>query len=225
MEEIVKLVHNNYEKITDDLMWLSKNWMLRFCVVLNKKSDKFGRQNYHKEVGYYKQDNYCVNINRSFDYYLSFDCTVKDLNGMKDSISIRVTDMYVLKFKLNLVAEWFTAEHNQGLFAKKDGRIFMPTSTNPIRICGLMFDKYIEFEPSILDLDNGSQLVGVRIYMNSATNSLFMDISKFLGFKDFIDTFNMYQSAQLMLNYLQRPAPGSNMFDIGNKPHGHKFLV
>lgn len=224
MEEVIKRInHDNYEKITDDLMWLSKNWMLRFSVILNKKSDKFGRQNYHKEVGYYKESNFCININRSFDYFLLIESTEKDVNGLKESVAIRVTDMYVLKFKLRQVAEWFTAEHNQGLFAKKNGKIFMPRSVTPIKMVGLMFDKYIEFEPSILNLEN-EQLIGVRIYVNSDVNSLFMDASRFLALKDFIETFNMYQSAQLMLNYLQRPEYGTNMFNIDNKPHKKKFL-
>ena len=222
MVEAIKLTHDNYEKITDELMWLSKDWMLKFTVILNRKTDKFGRQNYHKEVGYFKDNNYCVNINRSFDYFLMIESNTKDYNGIKDSVSIRVTDMYVLKFKLNAVAEWFTAEHNQGLFAKKDGKIFMPRSVNPIRITGLMFDKYLEFEPSILTLENGEQMIGVRMYVNSDVNSVFMEISRFLGFKDFIETFNMYQSAQLMLNYLQRPEYGENLYDMSSKTSSNK---
>ena len=227
MVEAIKLTHDNYEKITDELMWLSKDWMLKFTVILNRKTDKFGRQNYHKEVGYYKDNNYCVNINRSFDYFLIIESNTKDYNGIKDSVSIRATDMYVLKFKLNAVAEWFTAEHNQGLFAKKDGKIFMPRSVNPIKITGLMFDKYLEFEPSILTLENGEQMIGVRMYINSDVNSVFMEISRFLGFKDFIETFNMYQSAQLMLNYLQRPEYGENLYDMSSKTSSrskHNFL-
>ena len=222
MIEAIKLTHDNYEKITDELMWLSKDWMLKFTVILNRKTDKFGRQNYHKEVGYYKDNNYCVNINRSFDYFLIIESNTKDYNGIKDSVSIRATDMYVLKFKLNAVAEWFTAEHNQGLFAKKDGKIFMPRSVNPIKITGLMFDKYLEFEPSILTLENGEQMIGVRMYVNSDVNSVFMEISRFLGFKDFIETFNMYQSAQLMLNYLQRPEYGENLYDMSSKTSSNK---
>ena len=36
MNNMVNIVHKNYEKITDELMWLSKQWILRFTVVLNK---------------------------------------------------------------------------------------------------------------------------------------------------------------------------------------------
>ena len=70
MEEVIKIVHKNYEKITDDIMWLSNSWMLKFSVILNKYDNNNQKQNYHKEVGYYKNNDFCININRSFDYYL-----------------------------------------------------------------------------------------------------------------------------------------------------------
>ena len=52
MEEVIKIVHKNYEKITDDIMWLSNSWMLKFSVILNKYDNNNQKQNYHKEVGY-----------------------------------------------------------------------------------------------------------------------------------------------------------------------------
>ena len=57
------------------------------------------------------------------------------------------------------------------------------------------------------------------MYINSDTNSVFMEISRFLGFKDFLENFNMYQSAQLMLNYLQRPEYGEYLYDMETKSH------
>lgn len=233
MELAIKIAHKNYRKITDDLMWLSSKWMLKFTTLLTKKTEKHGEQNYHKEYGYYKGGDYCVNINRSFDYFLSIESIDKNsISNMKDSINIRQTDMYALKFKLNQVAEWFTAEHNQGLFAKKDGKIFMPRGVNPIRLSGLAFNGYMEFEPVVCNYDNGEQSIGVRVYINSETNGFYMEISKFLGFKDFIENFNMYQSAQLMLNYLQRPEYGEYLYDMESKSNngpkynngGGKFL-
>ena len=100
----------------------------------------------------------------------------------------------------------------------------MPSRITPIRMTGLSYNKYIEFEPSILNYDNNEQDIGIRIYINSDVNSLFMEVSRFLAFKDFIDNFNMYQSAQLMINYLQRPEYGTNIYNINNKSQKRKFL-
>ena len=62
MELAITLAHKNYKKISDDLMWLSNKWIMKFTVLLTKTTDKFGEQNYHKEVGFYKGHEYCVNI-------------------------------------------------------------------------------------------------------------------------------------------------------------------
>lgn len=221
---LCKLVHKNYEKITDELMWLSKNWVLKFTVILNKYSDKFGRMNYHKEVGYYKNGDYCININRAYEYYLIIESIEKDNNGNKEAISIGLKDMFIFKHKLQMVSDWFMSSEYKGLFAKKDGRIFMPQRIEPIKITNLPFNKYIEFEPSILNLDNDDQVVGVRVYMNTDFSSLFMSIDKFIAFKYFIDNFNMHEAALLMINYLQRPEYGSNLFDMNNGQVKHKFL-
>ena len=220
MDKEIKLIHKNYEKITDELMWLSKNWSLKFTVILNRNTNN-GRVNYHKEIGYYKDNNLCVNINRVFDYYILIDSVYNPDTKYKESVSIRVTDMYVLRYRLNQVEQWFTSSENKNMFVRKDGKIIMPRRVEPIRIAGLMFNKYLEFEPSILNKDNGEQEIGVRIYVNSDTSSFFMQINRFLSFKYFIDTFNMYQSAQLMLNYIHRPSYGTNLITM-NSPISDK---
>ena len=162
MANMVNIVHKNYEKITDELMWLSKQWILRFTVVLNKYSDKFGRQNYHKEVGYWKNNDYCININRIFDYYLSIESSSKDEFGNKQSVQIRLSDMYIFVFKLNQVAEWFTAANNRGLFAKKDGKIIMVGGAQPIKVL-LSFDNYIEFGKFLSKLLYNFYIIGIYV--------------------------------------------------------------
>ena len=125
MIEMAKIVHNDYEKISDDLLWFSNNWILKFVVNLNKYNEKFGRQNFHKEISYYKDNYSCININRSFDYYLSIESTKRDDSGYKESVIIRLDDLPILKFRLSKVCEWFTSSENKGLFARKDGKIII----------------------------------------------------------------------------------------------------
>ena len=52
------------------------------------------------------------------------------------------------------------------------------------------------------------------MYINSDVNSVFLSVNKLLAFNEFIQTFNMYQSAQLMLSYIGRPSNGTNMYDM-----------
>ena len=101
MKEMIKIVHNDYEKISDTCMWLSNEYILKFTVELNKHNDKFGKINYYKEIGYTSNGEYKVNINRDFIYYLSIESLHRNQNGNKIQIRITINDIYFLKYKLN----------------------------------------------------------------------------------------------------------------------------
>lgn len=214
MKELCKIIYNDYEKISDICMWLSNEYVLKFTVELNKHNDKYGKSNFYKEIGYTIDEDYRVNINRDFIYYLSIESIKKTLDGNKLNIRIGLNDIYFLKYKLEQAISWFTDKYFENLFARdNNNKIVMTMKPNPIKI-DLSFGNYIEIEPSIFTFDNTlEQLTGVRIYLSSDSNSLFMNINTLFGFKYFIDTFNMYQSAQNMLNFLGRPEYGTNYFE------------
>lgn len=214
MKELCKIIYNDYEKISDICMWLSNEYVLKFTVELNKHNDKYGKSNFYKEIGYTIDEDYRVNINRDFVYYLSIESIKKTLDGNKLNIRIGLNDIYFLKYKLEQAILWFTDKYFENLFARdNNNKIVMTMKPNPIKI-DLSFGNYIEIEPSIFTFDNTlEQLTGVRIYLSSDSNSLFMNINTLFGFKYFIDTFNMYQSAQNMLNFLGRPEYGTNYFE------------
>lgn len=214
MKELCKIIYNDYEKISDICMWLSNDYVLKFTVELNKHNDKYGKSNFYKEIGYTIDEDYRVNINRDFVYYLSIESIKKTLDGNKLNIRIGLNDIYFLKYKLEQAISWFTDKYFENLFARdNNNKIVMTMKPNPIKI-DLSFSNYIEIEPSIFTFDNTlEQLTGVRIYLSSDSNSLFMNVNTLFGFKYFIDTFNMYQSAQNMLNFLGRPEYGTNYFE------------
>ena len=210
MRDMVKIVHNDYEKISDNCMWLSNEYILKFTVELNKRNDKFGKINYYKEIGYTMNGEYRININRDFIYYLSIESIHRNQNGNKIQIRITVNDIYFLKYKLNEVIAWFTNKNYQDLFVKKDNKIIILNKVDPV-IVNCAFNTYIEFEPSIYNYENSpEQITGVRIFLGSDGISFFMNLNTLFAFKYFIDTFNMYQSAQNMLTYLGRPENGTN---------------
>ena len=214
MIDMCKIIHNNYEKITDDVFWLSSKWVIRFNVKLNKYSDKYGRTNYHREVMYSKGNNTCININRSFDYYLSIDSTFKNDSGIKESIYISNTEFYMFKQKLLLASKWFTSSEFDGLFAKKDGKVFMPRGVNGISM--RIRDNIIQMDPFIFESVGGEQTIGLNMYINKYDN-VFIDVNKFIGLVDCINSFNMFLSAQTMLNYIGKPNPGDNIYDMSSE--------
>ena len=85
----------------------------------------------------------------------------------------------------------------------------------PIIVEGLASQKYLQFDPVAVVWENtGEQTPGVRITLGDP--SIFADISvdKLFALIYTLSNFNMYQSAQLLLNYLGRPQPGFNLLEM-----------
>lgn len=215
MREMCTIVHNDYEKISDRIMFLSNDYMLKFNVELNRRSKDKEKENFHKEFGYTLNGEYRININREFNSYLSIE-SVRRIDSNKVQIKITMNEIFYFKVKLQKAVDWFTTEQFKSLFVKKDDRIIIPVKVDPI-IAHVAYGQYIEFEPSTA-MYNNEQIIGVQVYLSSDNISFFMGINTLLSLNYFIDTFNMYQSAQLMLNYLGRPENGTNYIEFNNKP-------
>lgn len=212
--EMVKITHNDYEKISDIILWLSNEYVLKFNVELNRRNDRKGKINFHNEFGYTLNGEYRINITRQFSCYLSIESLRRDTDGNKLQIRIGMENIYFFKMKLQGVISWFTSHQHNSLFAKKDGNIIILSKVNPISI-NVQFGNYIEFEPTVQTFNNGEQNIGVRTYLNSDGVSFFMNVNTLLALGDFINSFNMYQSAQLMMNYIGRPENGTNYSGYG----------
>lgn len=207
------IMFDDYDKISDDIIYLGSKLYLRMNVSLSNKYEKDGsfyRQPFHKEFKYdskYSQ-NKLITVRRSFDYFLTFDKV-----DTKISISIRVQDMILLRTKLEQVSSWF----NDDTFAIKNNQMIVYKSKQPIIIDQLLFDKFIQFDPIVIIWEQtGQQQPGVRITIGDQNISDFSDITidKFFGLLYIIQTINMYQSAQILINYLQRPDFGTNLYEF-----------
>lgn len=198
----------DYDKLSDDVLYLGSKLFLRMNVSLSSKGDQDQRYHFHKEYKYdskYATDK-LMSIKRSFDYFLSLekiDCKV--------SIMIRSQDMILFKVKLEQVSKWFETD----TFGLKGKELIVIKKRQPILLEGLALNKYIQFDPIVITWENtGEQTPGVRVTLGDP--SIFADITvdKFFGLVYTISTFNMYQSAQILVNYLGRPSFGMNSYEI-----------
>ena len=222
--DMVRIVHNDYDKISDRVLWFNQDWALHFNVDLNKayttKSGSKAISNFHKEYGYMNEDRYAVKISRDFNYYLSIESTKRNVDGNKIVIRIGMHDLYFLKYKLDEVIKWFTVNN---IFAKNKGKIFIPTKPNPIKVSLQRDTCYLEFEPCVI-YNNEEEFIGVRCFLNSSTTFFFMNVNTLLTFNHFISNFNMYEAALSLVNYISRPENGTNYMDVdvnNNKPKGY----
>lgn len=208
-----------YDRISDDVLFLSKNIVFRFSVSLSGKDKDGNRTSFHKEFQYYSKDanRSLITIKRSYDYYLSFENFIKTEEHDKEFIRIGLNEYGLLLAGLEEVHSWFTSKQYESLFAMKNGKLIM-TSTRPeYKVVGLPFDKYIKFEPTVIQ-HNGEndREMGVTIYLSSEKNYADLTLNKFMALYYVYKSFNMYQSAQEMINYIGRPENGFNLINFSN---------
>lgn len=218
MPDMCTLIHNDYDRITDKVMWLGFNTALNFNVDLffqrkdNRTMEKT-KENFHREYLYKMNadDPYRVKIIRDFTYYFTIEYNTRDI---KERAVIGTEQIYFFIFNLKKVMQWFIGEGgiNTIFLKRKDGKLFIPTHPEPIRT-NLAFGNYIEFEPAI-DIINGYETIGVKTYLNSDGVFFFMTSDILFSLYHMVSTCNMYALAQNMLNYIGRPEYGTNSYNL-----------
>lgn len=207
----------DYDKLSDDLFFLGGHMVLRLNVSLNKVNPKDGtRISSYKEYKYstskYSDVNQMITMRRSFDYYLTID----KLDMREMSVMIRVQDILLLRAKVNEALSWF----NDGTFGMKNKRLYVIRKPQPSIVSGLIENKSIIFEPIVIEWENdGVQEQGIRVTLTESVAYTDIPIGRFYGFAYLINSVNMYESAQLLLNYLGSPEMGSNLITFEENPY------
>ena len=203
---------SNYEKFTDDIMVIANRVILRMNVGLSYYIDN-KRINFHKEVEYYssKTNSNLINIKRNFDYYLSIENVLT-----KDFIRIGITEITKLQYGLHEAYKFFTDPKYSNLYAKSDGDLILYMRVDPITLTGFPQDKFLQFEPCIYTDFRGDPQRGLRMYLSSMESYCDISINRLEGFIYIIDNINLFQSAQIMLNYIERPEFGTNLFSYSS---------
>lgn len=206
--------HNQYDKLVDDILIFANNAVLRMNVILSNKGDDKTRYHYHSEFMYdsnkYIDTDKLITLRRSMKYYLSIENLKAPMGSEKEFIMIGVKDIINVRFKLDQVSKWFTSSEFSGLYAYSDSKLVLLGRVEPIVISGLPMNKKIVLEPTVLVYDNASY-EGVRMYLNNQNNYIDIHVDSFMGLLYIINSINMYESAQLLLNYLGRPELGTNL--------------
>jgi len=196
-----------YEKLTDDILYVATNLVLRLNVVLGRKNNSDGtRMNYHNDYLYesskYTNVNKSITMRRSFDYFLTLE-NIKDNNGYKESIMIRVNDMIPLRNILGEISKWFYDTKYKDLFAyDKNNNLVLINSIEPVWVRGFAADKSIKFEPTVVTLWNGTLVEGVRLYLNDDNNFIDIPAERLMGLIYIINSIDLFTAAQNLINFL-----------------------
>lgn len=217
---MAEIKYDNYEKMSDDIMFIGYNTVMRMNVSLSYKNEYGERESFHKEYRYrsskYTNANTGITIRRRFDYYLSIENIKPSDSGEKAFIRLGLKDIPHFRNSLHQAAEWFLSHKYKDLFIIKDGKIKLNRILKPIDVGNLPMDNFMKILPvAINDSDLGKYSgPGARILLSSESNFVDLTPDTVIGLLEFFNTFNMFQSAQIMLTYIQRPAYGSNIFSF-----------
>ena len=206
---------SNYEKFTDDIMVIANRVILRMNISLSYYTSENKRINFHREIEYYSQkaNMNLINIKRNFDYYLSIEHVIN-----KDFIRIGVPEMIKLQYALHEAYKFFTDLKYSNLYVKTEEDLILYMHPDPIVINGLPQDKFLQFEPCVYTDFRGDPQRGLRMYLSSMESYCDISINRLEGFIYIIDNINLFQSAQTMLNYIERPDIGTNLYSYITEP-------
>ncbi len=203
----------DYDKISDTLLYLSRNIVLKFNVILSTK-DKFNhRKSFHRESVYEsKYDNVkdAYNIRRDMNFYW----TLEDIEDFGNGIMITIKDVFFFKmFMEKKILSWYIGESIYGI-SPDDGKLIITGKFQPERF--IMNDyKYIEFIPIVLIYDDGKTTdYGVRMIINNPNHFSDIDLNRLIAMYQLICFTDMYSVACSMVNYVKIPPYGMNVFDV-----------
>lgn len=201
--------YQDYDKIVDILMYLSKDITFNFNVILSKKSASNDRMFFHYETEY-KSKYFGVDKGRTIKRNMTYFFTLDDKTNYLNSFIMRPQDVVLILMGMDQkVLPWFSGKN----------RIYKLIE-NQLVITGeySSFDyienenKYISIHPIVITYEDGTFKEGVRIYLN--TDSVFVDIDldKFMGLYYTLKNTDMYAIACSMVTYVKTPPYDINTF-------------
>ncbi|MCM1215945.1 MAG: hypothetical protein NC548_15670 [Lachnospiraceae bacterium] len=208
----------DYDKISDTLLWLNNNTLLRFNVTLASK-DKFqNRKSFHHESVY---ESKFSNVRNAYSIKrdMNFFWTIEDLkNPMTNNVMITLNDIFFFKFIVeNKILPWFIG--NKSIFGTNpdNGSIMIKGKWKPEQFA-LTDQHYLEFHPIVISYNDGKTTsYGIRMIMNDPNNIIDMELNRFMAMYQLIVFSDAYAIACSMVNYVKIGPHGLNLYDVRNR--------
>lgn len=198
-----------YDKISDDIMPLGKNTVMRFNVVLHHNPSGKEPRSFHQEYEYRSQKyNFpIVSIKRVYEYYISIENYKEPKDVEKAFIKITQRDFPLFKSILASCISWHTNSQYSHLYAKdnNDNLHLCPPIPEPLELKGLQMGKYLKFEPSIMMNKNFIDEPSVRMKLSDELNWVELSIDMLMATYDVLSNMNMFAIAQSMVPSISVP--------------------
>lgn len=197
-------------------MRLGLNGVLKINVVMYRKA--FNKlEHMYKEYEYYSDEHHqnMLSMQLNYDYFLSIENQYEDKEvGGKGFLSMRYAELYIFKTLIDTSIAWFIEERFNNLFYIKDGKLQINKSIATTYNVAINTSTTISTEPVVINDNYKGTTTGIRLVFTSASHSIDIDTDTLFGFKMFLDNCDMYIMAQNLVNFVNRPKPGTNRMNM-----------
>ena len=198
----------DYDRVTDTLMYLSDDLTLNFSVSLSRKlMNSNERKFFHWETmtGIDKYGSSKRSIKRNMNYSFIINCR----SNFNAGIMLKPQDVEMLLIVIEKkILPWFFGNNKESAFQMVNDNLalkhFEPISYAQSEA------KYMVFEPIIYS-DNEKSTRGIRLTIQSG-NSADMEIDTFMGFFNILKS-DMYAVACSLINYAKIGPYGINVYN------------
>lgn len=195
----------DYDRITDTLIYLSDNITLNFTVNLAKKAKDGSRSFFHYETEY--QSKYIgTNNARAIKRLMVFYFVIDNKNDFGNGFIIRPQDaIMITKIIEDKVFPMYFGPDR--VFKIIDNKLVV-TNYNKILYTQSEY-KFLAFEPLVCSYEDGYK-DGIRITINS--DYVDIDIDKFMGLYYILKNTDMYGAACSLVNYVKSAPYAVNVY-------------
>lgn len=215
----------DYSRISDTLMWLDNDHILKFCVSLQKADGKGNTNSFHKEYTYMNKNTNMelISIVRNYSFYYLIECPKN--KSSNNTIVLRPADVELLRmFIPNNIYPWYIGSNEKKrAFINNDGKLLAKTDFKAQ--FPLSDQSFLEFRPTVIEYENThEQKEGIRFIINSASNYFDISVDKFLEFSSYVVRTDMLNAAMNMLTYVKTKPYGLNMNNLNSNKNSKGFF-
>lgn len=201
----------DYDKIVDILMYLSKDITLNYNVILSKKSVSNERMFFHYETEY-NSKYYGVDKGHTIKRNMTYFFTLDDKTNFLNSFIIRPQDVVLLLMGIeNKVLSWFIGKTR--IYSLIDQKLVITGKYSSFDYVQNE-NKYISIHPIVITYEDGTFKEGVRLYLNTDAMYADIDLDKFMGLYYTLKNTDMYSVACSMVTYVKTPPYEVNTFRL-----------
>jgi hypothetical protein len=173
--------------------------------------------NYHREYSYYNETHHSdvSSIKLNFNYYLSLE-NIYDSNIF---LMITWTGLVSMCNALDTAFEWWLNNDNKDYKTFQNNYQYIDRealAAHKVSYFTIQIGKYeYTFEPILITYPNGDKISGIRITLPLKSDFIIdLTYDTAMMLKVFLSRCDMYALAQGLINYINRPAPGTNEFKM-----------